>query len=92
MEFSNHYLTNHCQWQQYRQLELLPNSMSNPAEEAHLFAMGLNWLWRPLLALLIDELVEEQRVEYLDRCWSIDEPSIAHPAATPLQRFWTLIN
>jgi hypothetical protein len=93
MKFSNRSLTHSAQWQAYRQLELIPDSVPNPAEQTHYLAAGLNPFWRKLLALLIDELVEEQRVEYLDRCWSLTEYDLKEQAASStLQRLWFLIN
>lgn len=52
-------------WFLYRKLELLPAAETH-SEPAPTF--GLNRLWNGLLGLLTEELVEEQRVEYLERC------------------------
>ncbi|MGB5963008.1 MAG: hypothetical protein WBG73_20395 [Coleofasciculaceae cyanobacterium] len=76
------------QWNAYKQLEQIPDTVSNPNKTQ--LTPGLNVFWRPLLALLIDELVEEQRVEYLDRCWSLNEPG-QKSRSNSLQRFWELI-
>ncbi len=93
MNFLDHSLTNRSQWATYRQLELIPESIANPAHQANSLTSCLNAVWRPLLALLMEELVAEQRVEYLDRCWALNEFGEVEQASTnSLQRFWTLIN
>lgn len=80
-------------WGVYRELELIPRSVTGQPRRTHFLLSGLNILWRKLLALLIDELVEEQRVEYLDRCWSLNEFGRGgNSPPTPLQRLWMLMN
>lgn len=93
MTFSNKKLTSNSQWRTYQQLELIPESIANPAHQANPITSKLNLLWRPLLHVLMDELVEEQRVEYLDRCWALNEFGESEQlASNSLQRFWALIN
>jgi hypothetical protein len=93
MKYLNHNSTKGSQWDVYKQLELIPESVSQPVERPNHFVSGLNSLWRPLLGVLIDELVEEQRVEYLDRCWSLNEFGKGEKSpSNSLQRFWVLIN
>jgi hypothetical protein len=92
MNFAAHNPVNNTQWNRYRQLELLPNTVPNPASYRNPLTFGLNVVWRSLLALLIDELVEEQRVEYLERCWSLNEFGEGDQSSSnSLQRFWVLI-
>lgn len=93
MKLSAQHLTSDSQWQAYQQLELIPAFIPNPTSQANPLASALNYLWRPFLGLLIDELVEEQRVEYLDRCWALnglDEKE--QSASISLHRFWVLMN
>ncbi len=52
-------------WSLYKDLELLPHSQTR-LESTPTF--GLNRLWHGLLGVLAEELVEEQRAEYLERC------------------------
>lgn len=92
MKFVIHKAESEAQWERYRQLELLPESVPNPANASNPLTSSLNPLWRSLLALLIDELVAEQRVEYLDRCWSLNawgERDQSSPHS--LHRLWTLM-
>lgn len=87
----NHKSTNGS-WDVYRQLELIPESVSRTVERPNHLVSGLNFCWKVLLALLIDELVEEQRVEYLDRCWSLNEFGKGELSApNSLQRLWVLM-
>lgn len=77
-------------WLTYRQLELISDGVPDPEQPA--FAFGLNFLWRGLLNLLSEELVDEQRVEYLDRCWQLNETEARQQSpTTTLQRLWTLM-
>lgn len=78
------------QWEAYKQLELVPDSIDNPAHNRSGFNFGIERIWRTLLGLLMDELVTEQQVEYLDRCWDADEKD--RSASKTLQRFLTLIS
>ena len=92
MKFSVHNTASGSQWDDYQELELIP-SESNPAHRKHYLTSWLNVVWRPLLALLMDELVEEQRVDYLDRCWSLQASSDGdRSSSNSLRRFWKLIN
>ncbi len=92
MKFSVKNTTSDSQWHDYQELELIP-SESNQNHRQYHFASWLNAVWRPLLGLLMDELVEEQRVDYLERCWSSHESDDADRSTTnSLQRFWNLID
>jgi len=77
------------QWQSYKQLELVPDS--TPAPQPSKIDLGIPFLWRSLLSLLIDELVDEQRVEYLERCWTVDQVHSDRPSRHPWQQFFILI-
>lgn len=80
-----------CQWQRYRQLELIPETVPNPHIDNYSF--GLGWIWRSFLHSLIDELIEEQQVEYLTRCWSLDEFGEGETSSpNTLQRLWKLMS
>jgi hypothetical protein len=89
MNFLSRNSVNSSQWNAYKQLEQIPDTVSNPNRTK--LTPGLNLFWRPLLSLLIDELVEEQRVEYLDRCWSLNESGQKQSRSNSLRRFWELI-
>lgn len=81
------------QWQTYQQLELIPGAVPRPVTSA-LSTLGLNWVWRSLIALLVDELVTtEQQIAYLDRCWAA--PDLEQPEASgvrTLKRLWLLMD
>lgn len=82
------------QWKVYQQLELIPETIPDPARQSNPLVSGLNsFLWRPLLALLMEELILEQQMEYLERCWFLNQlDEQQQPLAHSLQRFWSLIN
>jgi hypothetical protein len=93
MKFSRRDLTNSSQWAAYRQLEQIPDSIPNPNRRTNRLASCLNPVWRSLLTLLMDELVTEQRVEYLDRCWTLNELGEGDRVrSNSLQRFGKLID
>lgn len=92
MSFITHRSLEDAWWNRYRQMELIPKTVPNPASHRNPVKGGLNVLWRSLLALLVDELVEEQRVEYLERCWSLNElDEVEQSPSRFLHRFWVLI-
>ena len=93
MELFSRNSTNDCQWALYKQLEQIPSRTPHPYDRTFPLSSALNALWRPLLTALVHELVEEQQVEYLDRCWALDEFS-DHDRSSPnsLQRLWVLMN
>lgn len=78
------------QWQTYKQLELLPDSAPSPRSAVPAVIAG--WFWQKLLDLLMDELVEEQQIEYLDRCWQLTVTEQSDQQASTLKRLWTLMN
>ncbi len=63
-------VTTQSQWQEYCRLEGLPETSPHPYLESPKFTFGLRRFWKGLLSLLVDELVEDQRIDYLERCWS----------------------
>ena len=77
-------------WEAYKQLELVPDTIDNPNSHRGGFKFGIDRVWRTLIALLVDELVTEQQVDYLDRCWDADEKD--RSPSKMLQRFLTLIS
>ncbi len=91
MSFVAHCSADDAQWDMYKQMELIPGSVPNPASHRNPLTSGLNILWRSLLALLVDELVEEQRVEYLERCWSLNEFGEGEQSSNSLKRLWVLM-
>jgi hypothetical protein len=85
--------TSDYQWQNYKQLELIPDAVANPYARAFAFKFGLDFVWRSLISLLINELVDrEQQIEYIERCWSHDKFGQAEHPSSSLQRLWVLMN
>jgi len=93
MKFLEDRAASQTQWDGYRQLELISELVPNPIDHKNPLASGLNLVWRPLLHLLIDELIAEQRVEYLERCWALNELGRGHQSPdNSLHRLWILMN
>ncbi len=59
-------------WQNYKALELIPDSIPAPQATKPAFDFGLSQIWRSLLDELVREHVYEQRTEYLERCWNLN--------------------
>lgn len=90
MKFFDHCIDN-THWNVYRQLELIPDTVPDPQADAG-FNFGLDRIWGKLLSLLADELVEEQQVEYLERCFALNESGQGEKSASStLQRLWVLM-
>lgn len=75
-------------WDTYKRLENLPSDLLEP--EAPRFALGTQYLWRKLLDVLADELVNDQCVELLERCWEKDR--FTDDRAVTLQQLWMLMD
>ncbi|MGB3536422.1 MAG: hypothetical protein WBA13_23245 [Microcoleaceae cyanobacterium] len=75
-------------WETYKRLEGLPTDLPQPPSP-HV-TLGTQYLWRKLLDLLADELVYDQQVEFLERCWLQDYSFCQKPVS--LQQLWTLMN
>lgn len=85
--------TSNSQWQNYKQLELIPNRVPNPHDKASAFTFGLDLAWRVLISLLVDELIDrEQQVEYIERCWANKEFEQQENSTSSLQKLWLLMN
>lgn len=92
MQFLDHNAIDRHQWQRYKQLELISDSVDNADTDRVSFRFGIDRAWRLLITLLLDELVAEQKVEYLDRCWALNDLDAGKRAPSKtLQRLLTLM-
>lgn len=71
------------QWQKYKELELIADSLAEPQTEKLKFAARLSQVWRSLASRSTQNLCYEQQVEHLEQCLAINwlddgtsEPSI----------------
>jgi hypothetical protein len=89
----NHKQVHDSQWQAYKRLESIPEFVPDPRIPEVRSVLGLGWLWRGLLHLLVDELVAEQQVEYLERCWELDVSGQSEKSpSNSLHRLWVLMD
>lgn len=77
-------------WENYKELELIPNSISEPSARKT-FSFGIDRVWRVLIVALTQELVYEQQVEYIQRCWERDYLGSENDNNS-WQQLWTLMN
>lgn len=59
-------------WQIYKKLEFLPDSLPEPSVEEGIYLYPLRQAWRILLDVLVNELIYEQQIEFLERCLKQD--------------------
>lgn len=78
-------------WQNYKELELVPDRAPAPKAKLHLAPLVAAWRW--LLNSLAREQVYEQRTDYLERCWETDysEADISS-SQTELSKLWKLMD
>ena len=81
------------QWQNYKELELIPDSAPAPKPSKLYITLPLVVSWRSLLNALAREQVYAQSTEYLERCWTMNyaEPYTAEPTKL-LQKLWMLMD
>ncbi|NES95602.1 MAG: hypothetical protein F6K32_10290 [Desertifilum sp. SIO1I2] len=92
MESLSHNSTQGYHWQLYKRLELISNRVPDPYTSRLQLKWGVDRAWRSLLNLLVDELIEEQQVEYLERCLALDESKETQASLTKtLKRIWRLM-
>jgi hypothetical protein len=92
MKFLRHNITNGDRWQTYKQLELIPDTVLKSSPNKPRFLFGLGIAWQTLLSLLVDELVEEQQIEYLERCWQLDFGQNKQSNSSFLRKLWMLMD
>lgn len=93
MKFLSHDSKLDSQWQTYKQLELLPESITRSNRTNARFMFGLSWAWESLIKLLVAELIAEKRAdEYLDRCWALDGFDTKSSPTSHLKQLWVLMD
>lgn len=93
MQFIHRNITKKSQWQIYKELELIPDSVTYSQANNMTFAFGLDRVWGLLIIALTQELVEDQQVEYLERCLAVNNFDLdSHKGSKTLQKLWTLMN
>lgn len=80
------------QWENYKKLELIPDSAPAPKPRKLNIAAPLVASWRTLLNALAKEQVYEQRTEYLERCWSISYSEPYSHQSPSLRKLWNLMD
>lgn len=79
------------QWQTYKELELIPNSIQAPRTTERGYLDWLEHPWRSLLSYLIDHFAIEKQVEHLEQCFDLDySDATAYPDFW--QRLWNVLN
>lgn len=80
-----------AQWQRYKALELISDSAPVPKRGFRLHR-PIELAWRSLLNALMWEHFYEQRTEYLERCWLLDDAAPDQGEAKTLQKLWMLMD
>lgn len=92
MSFSGHFSEDPQDWQhEARSLSGRDQIQRSPLGHFY-FRFGANSAWSLLISLLIDELVDEQRIEHLERCWMLEQPSKESKLrSSNLKQLWALM-
>lgn len=80
------------QWQIYKELERIPDSISAPKTNKLASIPPLRAAWRLLIDALAQELIYEQQVEYLERCWTIGQSELDNDTNNTWHKLWTLMS
>jgi hypothetical protein len=75
----------------YSQLSLSFDSSQRSNISSFNPQLRMDFLWRLLIELLLDELDNEQRIQHLERCWVLNDSRSKTKPANLLQSFWRLI-
>lgn len=78
------------QWQLYKKLELIPNSVSQPRTKQTILAFPLQLAWKVLIDALANELVYEQQIDYLERCLAQNQTELCLTENT-WHKLWSLM-
>jgi hypothetical protein len=78
------------QWQLYKKLELIPDSVSQPLTKQTILVFPLKIVWKVFIDALANELVHEQQVEYLERCLAQSQTGL-HLTKNTWQTLWSLM-
>jgi hypothetical protein len=92
MESLNWYSNREARWHAYRQLA---SGSIQQGQDKPLPGLGLATVWRALASILIsgvlNELDDEQRVDYLEQCWSLESQPNTNAGAM-LRKLWQWLN
>lgn len=81
------------QWQIYKELELIPDSVSAPSTHKLAFLLRWDQAYRSLLKPLSKKPSHEQQVDYLEGCLAIDCAKAHTDKNLHIwHRFWTFLN
>lgn len=91
MKSLHHNATETSLWKTYKELELIPNSVPTSRNKLS-FTVGFAKAWQFLVTALTQELVyTDQQVEYLERCWAIEQDKLDKIESNSLQKLWQLM-
>lgn len=77
------------QWQIYKELELLPDSLSAPSERKFTGVTPLGKVWQRLIDAFAKKLSDQQQVEHLERSFARD---CSFSPIITWQIIWTFLN
>lgn len=95
MDLENFDLINGFQWQVAQRSVLLHEAELDSQRQK--LSLVLQWreIWRSLVTVLVNELEEEQRINYLERCLALEAKTVENPTPLPLHRtlhsLWLLL-
>jgi hypothetical protein len=80
------------QWQTYKDLELIPQSVGEPQTHTNSFIDKLGRAWRSLSDTLVGKQPYERELDHLERCLALDFASRRQVEPGAWHQFWASVN
>lgn len=81
------------QWHIYRNLELIPDTVTEPQASNSAFVIRLTEGWRSLVNKIVDNFSLERQVDHLEKCWFLNGTEHKNRNwATTASTVWLFLN
>ena len=81
------------QWQVYKELELIPDSVVAPQANKLTSVLRLSQVWRALIDAVTKKLSHQQPIEYLERCLALNYSEFyTAKNSNTWHMLWTFLN
>ncbi|MCL1472216.1 hypothetical protein [Argonema antarcticum] len=81
------------QWQTYKNLELIPDPVTEPQASNSAFITRLGKGWRSLVDTVVEKFPEQRQIQHLEKCWSFNwTESSSTNRAMIWSTLWLILN